>query len=114
MAVSLRPARPDDFDFCLRLYAEDLALYIADPAERTAKAASLRPRWHMHEVRIIVQGGLDVGWLQGAPEGDSFFIIQFFIEGAMRGQGIGRAVLERVIEEAKTEGRDVTLEVVKG
>lgn len=113
MAVTFRPAQASDFDFCARLYAGDLALYIADPAARAAKLATLRPRWHVEQVRIVVRGGADIGWLQSVPADGALFIVQFFIEGTLRGQGIGTAVLTRIIEEASASGQDVALDVVK-
>jgi len=113
MDVSFRPAQASDFDFCARLYAEDLALYIADPAARAAKLATLRPRWHREQVRIIVHSGEVIGWLQSVPENAALFIVQFFIETRLRGQGIGTEVLTRIIEEAGRNGQDVTLDVVK-
>lgn len=113
MAVTFRPAQASDFDFCARLYAEDLALYIPDPGEQAAKLATLRPRWHVEQVRIICRGGADIGWLQSVPADGTLFIVQFFIEGALRGQGIGTAVLTRIIEAAGANGQDVALDVVK-
>jgi ribosomal protein S18 acetylase RimI-like enzyme len=113
MRVSFRPAHTSDFDFCARLYAEDLALYIPDPAARAAKLATLRPRWHVDQVRIIVRGGADIGWLQSVPDDGALFIVQFFIEASLRGRGIGTEVVARIIEEAGANGQDVTLEVVK-
>lgn len=114
MAIALRPAMPQDFDFCARLYGADLALYISDPAARAAKLATLRPRWHLDEVRIAVRDGADIGWLQTTTDDNgALFIVQFFIEEAQRGSGVGSAVLTQITAEAKARGRDVTLEVVK-
>ena len=113
MAIQLRPARLQDFDYCAGLYGEDLALYVKDPAARAEKLATLRPRWHVGEVRIVVRDGTDVGWLQSTIDDASLFIVQFFIEGDLRGTGIGSAVLAHIIEEATARGLDVTLEVVK-
>ena len=113
MDVSFRPARASDFHFCARLYAEDLVLYISDPAARAEKLATLRPRWHVEQVRIIVRDGTDIGWLQSVPADDALFVVQFFIEATSRGQGIGTEVLTRIVEEAGANGQDVILDVVK-
>ena len=113
MAIMLRPAEPEDFEFCARLYGADLVLYIPDPAAQAAKLATLRPRWHRSDVRIVVRDGVDVGWLQSTADGNAVFIVQFFIETPLRGDGVGADVLRQVIAEASARGQDVTLEVVK-
>jgi ribosomal protein S18 acetylase RimI-like enzyme len=114
MAITLRPAEPRDFEFCARLYSADLALYIPDPADQAAKLATLQPRWHVGEVRIVVRDGTDIGWLQSTTaDDDAVFIVQFFIDAPLRGRAIGADVLAGIIAEATSRGRDVTLEVVK-
>ena len=113
MPITLRPAAPQDFEFCARFYGADLALYIPDPAAQAAKLATLRPRWHVGDVRIVVRDGTDVGWLQSTNTGDAVFIVQFFIDAPLRGRGIGADVLARIIADATSRGQDVTLEVVK-
>jgi ribosomal protein S18 acetylase RimI-like enzyme len=113
MEISFRPATADDFDYCTRLYFEDAARYIDDPAAIAALRAGFPARWHAAEVRIITRAGDDIGWLQGVVRDGAFFIIQLFVDAPLRGQGIGTAVLARVIEEAAAEGRDVSLGVVK-
>ena len=113
MAIQLRPAEPQDFEFCARLYGADLALYIPDPAAQAAKLATLHPRWHVSEVRIIVRDGTDVGWLQSTSDGQAVFIVQFFVDAPLRGRGIGNDVLGCIVAEATSRGQDVTLEVVK-
>jgi ribosomal protein S18 acetylase RimI-like enzyme len=113
MDLSFRPATADDYQYCAGLYFEDAARYIRDPAALAALRAGFPPRWHADDVRIVSRDGVDIGWLQGAVRDGTFFIIQFFIETALRDRGIGAAVLTRVIHEAAREGRDVTLGVVK-
>ena len=113
MAIQLRPAEPQDFEFCARLYGADLALYIPDPAAQAAKLATLRPRWHVGEVRIIVRDGTDIGWLQSTSDGQAVFIVQFFVDTPLRGRGIGNDVLARIIAEATLHQQAVALEVVK-
>lgn len=113
MEISFRPATVRDFDYCARLYFEDAARHIDDPAALAALRAGFPARWHAADVRIIIRGGADIGWLQGTVRDGAFSIIQFFVDAPLRGQGIGTAVLARVIEEAAAQGHDVSLGVVK-
>jgi GNAT superfamily N-acetyltransferase len=114
MPTALRPARPDDFDFCARLYfsgmAETIRLLKLDMAAQTA---NLRERWDVAEVEIITLGGADVGWLQKSIQGDALYLAQIFIDAASQNRGIGTGIINRLIDEAKQDGRPVTLGVVK-
>lgn len=114
MPTVLRPARPDDFDFCARLYfssmAETIRLLKLDMAAQTA---SLRQRWDVAEVEIIMSDGADVGWLQKSIQDDALYLEQIFIDAAFQNRGIGTGIINRLIDKAKQDGRPVTLGVVK-
>jgi ribosomal protein S18 acetylase RimI-like enzyme len=78
-----------------------------------AQAASFRRRWAPAEVRIIMRDGAAIGWLQAEALADALFLKQLFIEGASQRQGIGTAVMHRLIAEVDDTGRPMTLGVVK-
>ena len=112
MPTVLRPARPDDFDFCARLYfsgmAETIRLLKLDMAAQTA---NLRERWDVAEVEIITSDGADVGWLQKSIQDDALYLEQIFIDAASQNRGIGSGIINRLIDKAKQDGRPVTLGV---
>src|SRR6185436_2026169 len=114
MPTVLRPARPDDFDFCARLYfssmAETIRLLKLDMVVQTA---NLRERWDVAEVEIITSDGADIGWLQKSIQDDALFLEQIFIDAASQNCGIGSGIINRLIDKAKQDGRPVTLGVVK-
>jgi len=114
MPTSLRPARPDDFDFCARLYfsgmAETIRLLKLD---MVAQTATLRERWDAAEVEIITSDGADVGWLQRSIQDDALYLEQIFIDAAFQNRGIGTGIINCLIDKAKQDGRPVTLGVVK-
>jgi GNAT superfamily N-acetyltransferase len=114
MPTGLRPAHPDDFDFCARLYffgmAETIRLLKLDMAAQTA---SLRQSWDVAEVEIITSDGADVGWLQKSIQGDTLYLEQIFIDAASQNRDIGTGIINRLIDKARQDGRPVTLGVVK-
>jgi ribosomal protein S18 acetylase RimI-like enzyme len=55
--------------------------------------------------------GERVGWVQSSVHGNAIHLAQLHIAPAWRGRGIGRAVVDRVIERAHAARRDVTLAV---
>jgi GNAT superfamily N-acetyltransferase len=114
MPTVLRPARPDDFDFCARLYFSGMARdHPAVEARYGRATANLHERWDVAEVEIITSDGADVGWLQKSIQGDALYLEQIFIDAASQNRGIGTGIINRLIDKAKQDGRPVTLGVVK-
>jgi ribosomal protein S18 acetylase RimI-like enzyme len=112
--TTLRPARPEDFDYCARLYFEGMEKIIKElNLNMDAQVAGLRQRWDVTQVRIITLDGKDIGWLQSFEKDDALFLGQLFVDGALRRRGIGTEVVKALIEEAARAGRAMTLGVVK-
>jgi GNAT superfamily N-acetyltransferase len=112
--LALRPARPQDFDYCARLYFEGMDSIIkALNLNQDAQVADFRQRWDVGPVRIITLDEADIGWLQSFVKDDALFLGQLFVDGALRRQGVGTEVVKGLIEEAARASRAVTLGVVK-
>jgi ribosomal protein S18 acetylase RimI-like enzyme len=111
---ALRPARPEDFDYCARLYFEGMDNIIKElNLNMDAQIAGFRQRWNVEQVRIVTLDGTDIGWLQSFVKDNALFLGQLFVEGALRRQGIGTKVVKGLIEEAARAGQALTLGVVK-
>jgi ribosomal protein S18 acetylase RimI-like enzyme len=114
MRTVLRPAHPEDFDYCATLYFAGMESTIRGlNLDRSAQFASLRQRWSAPEVEIITLAGMDVGWLQTVATEDALFVAHLFVERAFQRQGIGTEVMTRLIAQAERASRAVTLGVVK-
>ena len=87
MRMILRLARPEDFDYCARLYFEEVEKELN--LNMDAQVAGLRQRWDVTQVRIITLDGTDIGWLQSFEKDDTLFLGQLFVDGALRRRGIG-------------------------
>jgi ribosomal protein S18 acetylase RimI-like enzyme len=110
----LRPARPEDFDYCSHLYFEGMENIIKElKLDMAAQIAGFRQRWDVTQVRIVTLDGTDIGWLQSFLKDDALFLGQLFVDKSLRGQGIGTEVVKGLIEEAASVGRAVTLGVMK-
>jgi hypothetical protein len=86
--LALRPAQPQDFAYCQRVYFEcmkwiiqTLNLDLAQHREGFAR------QWQLAEVRIITVAGEDVGWLQTALADDAIFLGQLYLDGRFQRQG---------------------------
>ena len=114
MRTVLRPARPEDFYYCARLYFEGMESTIKElNLDMDGQIAGFRQRWDVTQVRIITLDGADIGWLQSFVEDDTLFLGQLFVDRTLRGRGIGTQLIKGLIEEAARAGRAVTLGVVK-
>jgi phosphinothricin acetyltransferase len=113
-AVELRDLRPGDWPEVSRIYAEGIAT-------RNATFELEVPGWsdwdaaHLAEHRFVAEAdGEVVGWIACAPVSSRCCYagvaeISAYVAEAARGQGIGGALLERLIES--TEGAGIwTLE----
>jgi ribosomal protein S18 acetylase RimI-like enzyme len=112
--LALRPAQPQDFAYCQRVYFECMKWFI-----RTLNLDLARHRegfarqWQLAEVRIITVAGEDVGWLQTALADDAIFLGQLYLDGRFQRQGIGSRVMHVLIEDAIHAKKAITLAVVK-
>ena len=112
--ISFRPAVPEDFDYCARLYFTEMETIIRElKLDRQAQATSFRRQWNPAEARIIMLDGAAIGWLQSAARDEALFLAQLFIDAAFQRRGIGTAVMHRLIAQANQAGQPLALEVVK-
>jgi ribosomal protein S18 acetylase RimI-like enzyme len=112
--ITLRPARAEDFDYCSGLYFEAMENIIKElNLNIEAHRTGLRQRWDETQVMIIVLDATDIGWFQSFVKQDALFLAQLFVDRALRGQGIGTAVVKALIQDAVTADRALTLGVVK-
>jgi len=114
--IALRAAAASDYEFArtvhhagMRWIGERLARGWDDAAQ-DAKFAS---QFVLSEVRIIVLGDRDVGYLQLADEPDGLFLKDLHVSAPFRNRGIGTAALRKLFAEAERAGKAMTVGVVK-
>jgi GNAT superfamily N-acetyltransferase len=114
MNVAFRPALPQDFDYCERLYFAEMERINRElKLDRDVQVASFRRRWEVAQVRIITLDGADIGWLQSTTRDGTLFLGQLFVDAPFQRRGIGTEVMHRLIGEATRDGQVMTLGVVK-
>jgi GNAT superfamily N-acetyltransferase len=114
MPIALRPTRPEDFDFCARLYFSGMDEIIRElKLDMALQTANLRARWNVAEVEIITSDGKDVGWMQSSIQDGARFLEQIFIDAPFQRRGVGTGIIHRLIDRANRAGEPVTLGVVK-
>jgi ribosomal protein S18 acetylase RimI-like enzyme len=115
MEISLRPARTEDFVFARRLYYETMRWIIERTTgwDEAREDATFAKQFKLDEVQIIVVEGRDAGWLQTQNDGDTIVLGQLYVVPALQRRGIGSEVLQRLVDDARREGKNVALSVVK-
>lgn len=127
MNWALRPVRATDEAFLLRVYAgtraDELALTHWDEAMRsafllqqyTAQARHYRAHWPDAEHAVIeLHSGDrcdDVGRLWLHRRADAIHVLDIALLPERRGQGLGGQVLNCLLDEAKLQGRELTIYV---
>lgn len=112
--VNFRPALPEDFDYCERLYFANMERVIRElKLDRDIHRAGFRRQWQVMEVRIITLDGADIGWLQSATRDGALFLEQLFVDAPWQRRGIGTEVMRSLIDEATHASQAMSLDVVK-
>ena len=111
--VSVRPAAETDVPAITRIYNQGIVDRVAtlETAERDEgeRGAWLAARETRHPVVVAERGGAVVGWgalnsFNPRPAYRHVADISVYVEREARGTGVGRALLERLVEVAREVG----------
>lgn len=115
-SVALRPARPADRSFALRVFfetqrhiIEELFGWRGDDVEQS-KFDALYDEGH---TSIVELAGEDVGWLTVFRGANSIEINSIYIVPKEQGQGLGTHLMQQLIAEANADGKTLTLSTAK-
>lgn len=116
MKVVLRPAVPEDFDFLYGLNRTTMMEYVVETWGRwDERWQEERYRRHFQPVgcKIIVRGGQDVGVLASRKTEIDLVIESIQLLPDHQGRGIGTSLIKALLDEARDEGKQVTLQVLR-
>ena len=122
--ITLRACVREDLEFLLRVYAASRWNQAALPAEGTDAQRDASLRWQFRaqdtyfRIRyprarydVVVRDGEDIGRLYVEHTSYRVHIVDIALLPAHRNQGIGRALVQAVLDEAASEGKIVSLHV---
>ena len=115
MNLSLRPARPADYEFAKRLYIQTMrwAIERLFGWDQVKVDATFKEQFLVEEVRIIVLDDEEVGWLQAAERDGPLFLKQIYIDPVFQRRGIDTRIMSMLFDEARQRAQAVTLGVIK-
>jgi len=114
-SLALQPATEDDLPFLLTLRKTTMQEHLqraGAPLDDDYHLARIRYRFE--DARIVWLDGRPAGLLKHGRDPAGWRIVQIQIDPAFQGRGLGRRLLEGVLDEADAEGVPVTLSVLKG
>jgi ribosomal protein S18 acetylase RimI-like enzyme len=125
VGIDYRPMTDADLDFVEALYAASRADELAVtgwPDEQKRAFLSHQHRAQHHHYRtyypnaewlIVERGGARIGRLYLVEWADQFRVIDIAIAEGSQGRGFGTAILEDVMESARSKGKGVSIHVEK-
>lgn len=114
MQLSLRPATEADLPFLLALRQESMGPHLAAAGLTGSPEDFMQRVKHRFDcAQIILADARPVGLLKVLRGPDSWKVMQLQLSDGLRGQGLGRRLLEDVIAAATRAGVPVTLSVLR-
>ena len=110
MQLSLRAATDADLPFLLALRQESMGPHLARAGLHGTDEDFMARVMHRFDcAEIVLADGKPVGLLKLQREPGKWHLHQLQLAGDVRGQGLGRRILERILSEADSAGVPVTL-----
>ena len=114
-SLALQPATEDDLPFLLALRKTTMHEHLRRAgAPQDDDYHLARILYRFEDARIVWLDGRPAGLFKHGRDPASWRIVQIQIDPAFQGRGLGRRLLEGVLDEADAEGVPVTLSVLKG
>ena len=111
----LRPGTDDDVEFAIELNRTSMLPYLHELPQWNDRIgrAEMERRWAGDPYQIIIVGETRAGMLALGRRGGQVILKHIELMPEFRGKGIGAAIVQEVIEQARAEGLGVTLHVLK-
>ena len=114
-SINFRAATLADVPFLLRLRKLTMTVHLQRVAEPTDDETHYQRIWSNFEnARILCVGTESIGFLKLTRTSGDWYLHQIQILPTHQGKGIGKAVLDEVLVQARREGATVSLSVLHG
>lgn len=115
LTYSLRKANLTDLEPMMRLGHEALRPYIEGTQgwNQTEQEQGFIAHFEIDKIQIIQFEAQDVGYIKLDKTKETWFLEGIYIAQKLRGRGLGSAVLQAVLQEAKAAQRVIKLQVFR-
>jgi ribosomal protein S18 acetylase RimI-like enzyme len=112
--IHYRKASENDIDFLLDLRTKTMNEHYANSSLPTDRASTLqRVLYQFEKAHIILLNDKPVGLLKIDKSKDPIEVLQLQIDPGQQGKGLGKTILQSILEEASLAGKKVSLSVLK-
>nr|WP_314365015.1 GNAT family N-acetyltransferase [uncultured Achromobacter sp.] len=113
-SLALQPATEEDVPFLLALRKATMQEHLERAGAPTADADHLaRIQYHFDDAHIVWVDGRPAGLFKHYRDPAGWHIVQIQIAPDFQGRGLGRRLLESILDQADAQGAPVTLNVLK-
>ena len=111
----IRRARRNEFAFAEKIYINSMRPLMTELGSwnEVERSAALRRSFKADDVNIISLNGTDIGWMQVSERDTDYNLAQIHLIDEYCGRGIGTRLIAELLERARSEGRTVSLAVVR-
>lgn len=114
LVLSYRKAHPEDIAFLLKLRRETMEAHLQQAGYHLSEEEHLkRIHYQFDAIQIVLIKEEAIGMLKVRLNANSYEIIQIQISPKFQNKGIGRKLIDTIIESAKAKKLSVTLSVLK-
>lgn len=114
-SLALQPATVEDLPFLLALRKATMQEHMERAGAPATDADHLaRIQYHFDDAQIVWVDGRPAGLFKHYRDTGGWHILQIQIAPDFQGMGLGRRLIEPVLDRADAEGAPVTLSVLKG
>ncbi|MGE0109769.1 MAG: GNAT family N-acetyltransferase [Bdellovibrionales bacterium] len=113
--ITFEPAKSSDFDYFYKLRRQTMEEHYVRVEEHWDHETELQKhRNYLNQgtVRLIYNNGIRIGCVSAAPHENGLRISLFCIEPEHQRKGLGEKVLQKIIEEAVDQRKDIFLDVL--
>jgi ribosomal protein S18 acetylase RimI-like enzyme len=114
LTIELRRATEADIEFLMALRRTTMWAHFENSGCEIDERAQLeRVLYRLDCARIITRDGADIGLLKVVRDSDPWELAQIQLLPAQQGQGLGRRLLQQLLDEATAAGKSVVLDVLQ-
>lgn len=113
--IKLRTAKNDDLDFLYNLHKSTLREYIDQiwGWDEKWQRKYFSQRFELEELQIITLEGIDIGSISVIHKDQEIFLNRIEILPEYQNRGIGTCLIKKIMINAQSKGKSITLQVFK-